>query len=226
MNKNTMHQNRLATILKDIATSIPLLIILLGMINCSKGKEELFVGKWSNINCSSDNYDCSIKIVKENSACYFIDSRGRFPCYFDNKTLKIDLGGYQIIAFIDNRNSLLNVIELGSTKKYRKYQPRAAVKIDDTQNAMKQIWKCVKKHKAETGKWPANISELKGLSIDSEVSKNWDFEIAILAPKKGDAAPHIRILATSTSLMAGGEGKIILYEPEIDDWKGFGINYN
>ena len=99
---------------------------------------------------------------------------------------------------------------------YLKYVESA--RAGEAQEAIAAIWAAAKVHHAETGRWPTNKAQLKKLHLEKVTDERWTF--ALVPGTNG-----IRnIRATSTGLMPGGAGKLVVFDAEQGKWSGYGFD--
>jgi Tfp pilus assembly protein PilE len=93
-----------------------------------------------------------------------------------------------------------------------------SARAGEAQEAVAAIWAASKVHHAETGQWATQISQLKKLNLEKVTEERWRF--SIVPGTNGIQA----IRATSTGLMPGGAGKIVMFDARRGTWSGYGFD--
>jgi prepilin-type N-terminal cleavage/methylation domain-containing protein len=93
-----------------------------------------------------------------------------------------------------------------------------SARAGEAQEAIAAIWAAAKVYHAETGRWATNTNQLKKLNLEQITKDRWRFTIT-------PGTNGIRnIRATSTGLMPGGAGKLVIFDAERGTWSGYGFD--
>jgi hypothetical protein len=104
-------------------------------------------------------------------------------------------------------------IPLGMRNERRGY-------TSDVKAQIKAIYTSAGFYRARTGEYPTTVEEMEesqDLDLEESALLNWDFEIDI-----SDDGESGTIVATSTDEMRGGEGQVVTYTIETDQYTGYG----
>lgn len=93
-----------------------------------------------------------------------------------------------------------------------------SARAGEAQEAIAAVWAAAKVYHAETGRWATTINQLKKLNLEQITKDRWRFSIT-------PGTNGIRnIRATSTGLMPGGAGKLVIFDAERGTWSGYGFD--
>jgi prepilin-type N-terminal cleavage/methylation domain-containing protein len=93
-----------------------------------------------------------------------------------------------------------------------------SARAGEAQEAIAAIWAAAKVHHAETGQWASQVNQLNRLHLERVTEDRWTFSLT-------PGANGIRnIRATSTGLMPGGAGKLVVFDAERGTWSGYGFD--
>lgn len=93
-----------------------------------------------------------------------------------------------------------------------------SARAGEAQEAIAAVWAASKVHHAETGRWATQISQLRKLHLEPVTEDRWRFSIT----PGSNGIRNIR--ATSTGLMPGGAGKLVVFDAERGTWSGYGFD--
>lgn len=93
-----------------------------------------------------------------------------------------------------------------------------SARAGEAQEAIAAIMAAAKVYHAETGKWATNKNQLRKLRLEKVTEDRWTFTIT-------PGTNGIRnVRATSTGLMPGGAGKLVVFDAERGTWSGYGFD--
>ena len=88
----------------------------------------------------------------------------------------------------------------------------------EARTVMSNVHNAAKMYYQTYGEWPTDVEELENsgqLEVDRSTKRKWVFELQ-LSDQGG------RIIATSTGDMDGGEGRVVEFDRESGDYRGYG----
>ncbi len=93
-----------------------------------------------------------------------------------------------------------------------------SARAGEAQEAIAAIMAAAKVYHAETGRWATNKNQLRKLRLEKVTEDRWTFTIT-------PGTNGIRnVRATSTGLMPGGAGKLVVFNAERGTWSGYGFD--
>lgn len=93
-----------------------------------------------------------------------------------------------------------------------------SARAGEAQEAIAAVMAASKVHHAETGKWPTQVNQLRKLRLEQITEDRWRFAIT----PGSNGIRNVR--ATSTGLMPGGAGKLVVFDAERGTWSGYGFD--
>ncbi len=94
----------------------------------------------------------------------------------------------------------------------------SADRASEAKSVIGNIDNAAKMYYQTYGEWPTDVEELENsgqLEVDRSTKRKWVFELQ-LSDQGG------RIIATSTGDMDGGEGRVVEFDRESGDYRGYG----
>lgn len=92
-------------------------------------------------------------------------------------------------------------------------------RASEAQTAIGAIWTASRIDYQKTGQWANDVTELS-VDIDQSTLDKWDFDIV----GGGGDNPPTMLTATSKAKMAGGEGKVVIYDVKTGEFSGYGTD--
>ncbi len=93
-----------------------------------------------------------------------------------------------------------------------------SARAGEAQEAIAAVMAAAKVYHAETGRWATNINQLNKLHLERITEERWKF---IITPGTNGIR---NIRATSTGMMPGGAGKLVIFDAERGTWSGYGFD--